>query len=321
LTLGGTAALQAANRPPSPPDAGALIGQQSAANINAAETSAAINRPDVKTPFGNQTWTRVADPSQPGGYRYTQTNTLSPQEQALYDADTSNKIAKQGIATGLQGAAASAVSKPFSLAGEPAAVTSVANGADYAAQRQQVSDSIFNQGKRLLQPGMDQAQEAQDSQLRNQGLLPGTQAYDQALQKLRQSQDLQLSDLSDRAIQQGGAEQSRLAGLDLTSANFANNARQQATQENLLGRTQPLAELNSFQSGNAPTTPTFQPFGMSNVQPTNTIGAAQAQQSGETASYNARQAQLQSLLNLGTTLYGSKQPQYDPTTGTWVTPP
>lgn len=321
LTLGGTAALQAANKPPSAPNAAALSSQQSAENIKAAETSASINRPDINTPFGSQTWSRVADPSQPGGFRYIQNNTLSAGEQALYDKDTANKIAKQEIAGGLQGAAADAVKTPFSLSGQPALQTSVANGDKYASERDKVADAVYQQGLRQLKPGMDQATEAQDSQLRNQGLLPGTQAYDTALENLRRSQGNQLNDLTDRATQAGGAEQSRLAGLDLTSANFANNARQQSIQEALLARTQPLAELNSFTSGAAPTTPTFQPFGTSNVAPTNTQGAAAAQQQGEMAAYNARQAQLQSLLNLGTSMYASNQPQYDPATGQWVSKP
>lgn len=321
LTLGTTAALQAANKPPSAPDAGQLAQTQTDANIKAAETSASINRPDINTPFGSQTWSRVADPSQPGGFRYIQNNTLSAGEQQLYDADTANKIAKQGIASGLQGAAADAVKTPFSLSGQPALQTSVANGDKYASERDKVADAVYQQGLRQLKPGMDQATEAQDSQLRNQGLMPGTQAYDTALENLRRSQSNQLNDLTDRATQAGGAEQSRLAGLDLTSANFANNARQQSIQEALLQRTQPLAELNSFTSGAAPTTPTFQPFGTSSVAPTNTIGAAQFQAQGEQNAYNARQAQLQSLLNLGTSMYASNQPQYDPNTGTWVTKP
>ena len=45
----------------------------------------------------------------------------------------------------------------------------------------------------------------------------GTEAYDREMQNLRQSQGQQRNDAVQRGIQAGGAEQSRLAGIDLTA--------------------------------------------------------------------------------------------------------
>jgi hypothetical protein len=331
------AALHQLNQPPDAPDANQLIASQSAANTQAAELGASINRPDINTPLGSQTWSRVEDPSQPGGYRYIQNNTLSPEQQRLYEGSTGLQQGAQGIAGQLQGQLGARMGTPFSLGG-PARVDSVGDGSgvdnlqSYDAQRDQTIQSVLDRGRRILEPQQRQAMEGFDVQLRNQGLMPGTEAYDRGLSQLRQSQDQANLDLQDRAIQAGSAEQGRLADLDLrriqqslsnrlSAGGFTNNARQQAIQEQLTERNQPLAEYNSLLSGAQPTMPTFQPFGTQGVQPVNTQAAYGAQQQGQQANYNAQQGNIQSLLNLGTSIYNSNQPQWDPNTGTWVTRP
>lgn len=87
----------------------------------------------------------------------------------------------------------------------------------YESSRGQIQDALFQREKALLQPGMEQDSKSLDNQLRNQGLMPGTKAYDDALQKQRTQQSQTMADLGQRAILAGGAEQSRLAGIDLAA--------------------------------------------------------------------------------------------------------
>lgn len=87
----------------------------------------------------------------------------------------------------------------------------------YEGARQQVQDSLYQQSMRYAEPQMQRDTAALDTQLRNQGLQPGTEAYNVAMQNLTDSQSRTRADARDRAIQAGGAEQSRLAGIDLAA--------------------------------------------------------------------------------------------------------
>lgn len=102
-----------------------------------------------------------------------------------------------------------------------------------------------------LQPSLTSDRQALETQLANQGLTPGTPAYDRAIDAAnRQSNDARLA-----AIAQAGTEQSRLFGLGLSDAQFRNaaqaqdfgqqatragfsNAAQQQTFDQLMGRGQ-----------------------------------------------------------------------------------
>jgi hypothetical protein len=145
-----------------------------------------------------------------------------------------------------------------------------------------------------------------DTQLRNQGLMPGTEAYDHSLQQLRQQQGQDMNDLALRAVLAQGQEQSRLGQLDLGLGGFNNQTRGQSIQEALLQRQQPLSEFNAFRTGNTPTLPQFQPYGMTNTQPAPTFAGTQAQYGAGLDQYNASTGGLQSLLNFGASIYGKR---------------
>jgi hypothetical protein len=95
---------------------------------------------------------------------------------------------------------------------------------DFSADRQRVEDALFSR----LEPQLERDRSALDSRLRNQGLTPGSEAYNRAMdQSGRTSNDARMS-----AIIQGGQEQSRLFGLDLQQGNFANSAQAQEFGQN-----------------------------------------------------------------------------------------
>jgi hypothetical protein len=297
----GLASKALAGNPPTAPSAAETSATQSAANLTAAQQQAQLNRVDTTTPFGFQKFGSVDDPSVPGGKRYTQEIGFSPQQQAIYDAETSNQLASQKTAQGMQGRVADAVANPFSLASTPAAESAM-KGDAFSADRDAVTKSLFDRLTRLRGPQMAQEKEALDTKLRNQGLMPGTVAYDNGMRSLVQAQQTELSDQADRALLAGGAEQTRLQTDSRANAGFNNQNRSQSIQEQLLQRQQPLAEYNAFRTGNTPTLPTFQPFGMSSVAPTNTAAAANAQYQSQADAYNAQIARMQALLNFGTTV-------------------
>lgn len=287
------------NAPPTV-NAGQVMQQQGAANLTAAQQQAQINRVDTTTPFGFQKFGQVADPSLPGGIRYTQDIGFSPEQKKLYDSETNNQLASQGIASSLQGRVAQSVANPLDLS-SAGAMEKALPANQFSADRDKVSSALFDRLTSLRKPQMDRDRSALDVQLRNQGLMPGTEAYNNSMRTMMETQGSELSNAANQAIAAGGAEQSRLQGDSRANSSLNNNVRSQSIQEKLLERQQPLAEYNSFRTGNTPTLPAFQPFGMGTVAPANTLAASNSQYQTEADAYNARIAKLQSLLNFGVT--------------------
>lgn len=120
---------------------------------------------------------------------------------------------------------------------------------DYSDDRRRVEDAIMSRYDRQF----SDTEAALDQKLRNQGLMPGSEAYDTQFRQMREMQN----DATMQAILAGGQEQSRLAGLDLGAANFQNNTRQSQMQEALALRNQPINEAIALMSGSQVQVPQF----------------------------------------------------------------
>lgn len=92
-------------------------------------------------------------------------------------------------------------------------------GTDYDAARQDVQDALMAR----MNPSLKQERSRLQTQLANQGIGIGTEAYDRAMQNYNQ----QANDARMSAVLAGGQEQSRLAGLEGARASFENQAQQQ----------------------------------------------------------------------------------------------
>lgn len=124
-------------------------------------------------------------------------------------------------------------------------------GTDYGANVQQVQDALMARA----QPGLDQNRAALEQKLANQGLQPGSAAYDRALDTAtRQENDARYG-----AILNASQEQSRLAGLAQQQAAFQNSAQAQQYSQNAndaqFGNTaqqqQYAQNANNMQMGNS----------------------------------------------------------------------
>lgn len=98
---------------------------------------------------------------------------------------------------------------------------------------QNAGDAIYGQWSNRQEPRMQQASAQMETKLRNQGLNPGDQAYDEAMQRLSQDQNDARLMANYQATIGSGAEGSRLQGMDLAAGSFANQASQQALNQNL----------------------------------------------------------------------------------------
>lgn len=95
---------------------------------------------------------------------------------------------------------------------------------DFSADRQRVEDALMAR----MNPQLQQDRAALEQRLANQGLQPGSEAYNRAIDEANRS----ASDSRYGAILSAGQEQSRLAGLARDQATFANAAQQQQYGQN-----------------------------------------------------------------------------------------
>ena len=110
-------------------------------------------------------------------------------------------------------------------------VTNLGLSNDFSGDRQRVEDALYSRSTSRLDPQFQMGQRDLETKLYNQGVQPGTEAWNREIDSLaRQKQDAYSGARTD-AITGGGQEQSRLYGMDYQTANqnaaLQNQARQQ----------------------------------------------------------------------------------------------
>lgn len=188
----------------------------------------------------------------PGSDEWEARITLTPEQQALLDQD--NRIKSQLGAAAESGIArvTNAMGQPFDTSQmaafrevpqgggaptpggaesyNPAAANYTRNiqggniqtrlpNSDYGAQRTSVEEAILSR----VNPQLQRDRQMLDQRLANQGIMPGSEAYNTAIDEANRA----AVDARYQAVLAGGQEQSRLAGLDLQAGQFANQAQQQ----------------------------------------------------------------------------------------------
>jgi hypothetical protein len=255
---------------PSPPpqmDYGRITAQQTAANEDAYQqqlTSGAHTGQD--TPFGTLQYvqTGVDDKGNP---QYTAVSKLSPQEQALLTQLQGTQQAAGQMGQGLL--------KSVDYSKAP----------DFASMSSGLTKDMIDKQLAYLQPDMDRQIAQLDTKMRNQGLTPGTEAYDNEIRNLRNQQEMQKANIAAQGFTTAfnAARQQYMTPMEIAS-----QLTQMGSPANLTG---------SF-------TQTPQP----NLQPANVIGAAQAAAQNNMGVYNAQMGQYNSMLgggvNLMTGLFG-----------------
>jgi hypothetical protein len=112
---------------------------------------------------------------------------------------------------------------------------------DFSGERQRVEDALYGSATKRLDDQFGRADEANRTQLLNQGLREGSEGWNNAMRDFSLSKQDAYGDARDRAIAAGGAEQSRLyadalrgrqqsVGETFDTATFGNQAAQQQFQ-------------------------------------------------------------------------------------------
>lgn len=258
-----------ASDPPQAPDYKGAAVEQGSANLEAARASARLSNPNMVTPYGTQT-TSFGSQDYAGDVP-TVTQTLSPEEQQIFDANQQSRLGLGEVSNQGLGTVRNVLGSQFDPSNLPAQQINAG---------QTAQDAIMSR----LEPQIAQDREMQASTLANQGIPLGSEAYENTMRV----QGQQENDLRQQAVLQG--------------MGIGQQSRQQALSEQLNLRELPLNEITALMSGSQVQLPGSMPYQGGNAAAGNLMGAAQAQGAGanqqygqQVAGYNANMGGLYGL--------------------------
>jgi hypothetical protein len=268
---------------PTPADPAKTAAAQTQSNVDTAVANTWLNNANKSGPLGSVTYDQTGTQMVNGQEipTFTETTTLSPEQQRLYDQQTAlggqmNDIAGRQLTT-----LDNTLSTPLSFDGLPEAPT---------ADRQQYVDALSAR----LQPELDRQRAALETKLANQGIMPGSEAYREAIAL----NDRSMNDAYTQSILNAGnyAQQEYGMGTD---------ARNRAIQEQLTLRNQPINEIGALMSGGQVTMPQFQAYQGGNIAGTDVAGITQQGYQNQLKAYeqqmNAQNAMFGGIAGLAGT--------------------
>lgn len=159
-------------KPPKVPSAQDTASTAAQYNLNALRTNLSANRLNQQTPYASVNYTQSGTDAF-GNPTYSVQTQLTPDQQRILDQLENTQIGIGGTAGSLAA----------SLAGTHGAAP------DFSDQAGSLTRTMLDRQLGYLNPYYTAQQENLEAQLRNQGLQPGTPAYDRALRTLRQTQN------------------------------------------------------------------------------------------------------------------------------------
>lgn len=265
---------------PPPIDPTATARAQATANRETAITQFGLNAINQYTPYGSLEYSQAGTWAD-GTPRFTATQTLSPAEQEALNLSNRAQSLYGNAAVRQLSAVQEQLGRPFQFDAGPYADTAMGRNAVETALMQR------------LQPQLDRDRAAMETRLANQGIMPGSEAYRNAMSDYER----QVADQRLAIVGAAGQEENRMAAL-----------RAQRLQEQLALRGQPINEATALLTGQMVGTPSFVNTPQTNVAPTDYLGAVQMQQAAQQAAFNQRsqnyQTQLSGLYGLGSAALG-----------------
>lgn len=252
---GGWIARKDSPDPPPPPDYTGAAQATAAGNVDAARVATKANRVNQYTPYGSLTYSNIAgDPD-----AWQSNINLTPTGQKLLDYQNNASLGLGDQTAQALGRVDQSLSQPF----------------DYNSVGE-VGDAAYKAQTDRLNPEWDQRQESTETQLVNQGLRPGTEAYDNAMRTFSQGRN-------------DAYGQARLQAI---------NTAPQTFQLSSALRNQPLNELNALRTGSQVTNPTFSNAPQQGqTAGADYLGAANSQYGNAMNGYNADAASSSNFNN------------------------
>lgn len=310
---------------PTPVDPTTVANAQTASNEQTAQFNSQLNNYNTSSPYGTVNWSQ-----DPTSHQWTQTTSLSPAEQAIFNQSTQAQSGALGIANQAIPQISQALSQGNPYAGLPGLNYGVQGGPiqtsvgsqDINQSVRNAQDAAYKTETQYLDPQFAQAREAEESKLAAQGLNPNSTAYQNDMQLFNNQQNQAYQGAMNAAVTAGNAEQNTLYGQQLQSGEFANTAQgqafaqglnnaqlnnatqQTAGQENAYAQQLPINEFDALMSSGQVALPqagqyTPSQAGMTDVTGAYALNAQQQQQAYQDQMQNYGSS-LGGLFNLGT---------------------
>jgi hypothetical protein len=260
---GGFLGLGPAPSAPAAPDYRAAAQETAAGNLDAARAATAANRVNQVTPYGNLDYT-ISGQDPYGNPTWTATTSLSDVGQQLLNNQNAASLGLGGTINAALGRVQNTMGQEFNP---------------------NLPSTGFNPGQsyqeaymQRLAPQIEQNREAMQARLANQGIAPGTQAYENAMR------------------QQAQKENDLLLGATTQGFGVGSQANQQAFNQEMTKYNMPLNTLSALRSGSQVQNPSF----VNSAQQATTggadiLGAAQMGYNAQMGDFNAKQAAQQSF--------------------------
>jgi hypothetical protein len=260
---GGFLGLGPAPSAPAAPDYRAAAQETAAGNLDAARAATAANRVNQVTPYGNLDYS-ISGQDPYGNPTWTATTSLSDVGQQLLNNQNAASLGLGGTINAALGRVQSTMGQEFNP---------------------NLPSTGFNPGQsyqdaymQRLAPQLEQNREATQARLANQGIAPGTQAYENAMR------------------QQAQRENDLLLGATTQGFGVGSQANQQAFNQEMTKYNMPLNTLSALRSGSQVQNPSF----VNSAQQATTggadiLGAAQMGYNAQMGDFNAKQAAQQSF--------------------------
>ena len=191
--------------PPPAPDPVATANAQTASNVKTSTTQQQLNMVDQTNPYGSQSYTQNGTWAD-GTPKFSMSTTFSPQEQAKQEQQWEFDRLSNQLGIDQTKKLTGILDTPFKI--------------DNAA----TEGRLMELGRKRLDPILQERNAALESKLYNQGVMPGTEAYDRAMR-------------ADTQGQNDAYNQLLLGG------------RSQAATELQAERNQPINEITALMSG------------------------------------------------------------------------
>jgi hypothetical protein len=272
-------------KPPAAPAApdytGAAIAQ-GAANKETAVAQARLNNPNIYSPYGNQTVT-WGTPDATGVSQPTINQTLTPEAQRALTAQQNLQANLATLGGQSYGTAFDVMSKPFDYRGQVQTSLDTSGIAKMPVNAGTTGqEAIMSR----LEPSLAKNRVSTETQLINQGLRPGSEAYDNAIKLLGQQENDARTQAALQGINLDTAANAQGFNQALQGGQFGNTAQQQALAQAITQRQLPLNEINALMSGSQIQNPTFSPYSGSNIAPPPIANATAQQGAFDQNTYN-----------------------------------
>ena len=299
-----TGAVFGTQKAPKTPDYAGAATATAEGNKAAALTAGALNRPTQITPTGSQTWSlkEGADPNNPQPGDWIATTSYSPEQQKLYEGQTS---AQQGLVNtanvGVGGLAGLGVGQGLGNT-TPSFTGDVSKTADqFSADRQAISDALYANQTKYLGDQFARDDERLRSQLLSRGLTEGSAAYENALRDQQRTQNDAYGTAANNATSQSAQMQKLMQDALLNSASTQQNLYLQGLSGAATEQNQPLNQILALLGGGQVSQPNLQGYGQyGQYQGADLLSAANARYNSGLASaqYN-NQVNSQNMQDLG----------------------